>query len=188
VRARIFYVNLGRRAETDPIGFEGGDYNLYRYVGNNFVNSTDPSGLKKDKGTVTEAQGVGSCYTDEFKNCCTACGECFDPCAATAAALSGGKKAGWKCGDIVECCLKSKSKKCVTVTINDTGGQEGRLIDFGCCYVIRKGFFPGYGLQKVKCKKLRNKAIKRKCKNQKQCGSPEQRGCQCGGKLKNPYK
>ncbi len=45
VRARNFYVNLGRWAETDPIGFKGGDYNLYRYVKNRFVVLIDPSGL-----------------------------------------------------------------------------------------------------------------------------------------------
>jgi hypothetical protein len=30
----------------DPIGYAGGDGNLYRYVGNSPVNGTDPSGLK----------------------------------------------------------------------------------------------------------------------------------------------
>ena len=29
----------------DPIGFLAGDANLQRYVGNNAVNATDPSGL-----------------------------------------------------------------------------------------------------------------------------------------------
>ncbi len=46
VRARNFYVNLGRWAETDPIGFGGGDYNLYRYVKNRFVVMIDPTGLQ----------------------------------------------------------------------------------------------------------------------------------------------
>ncbi len=45
VRARNFSVNLGRWAETDPIGFDGGDYNLYQYVKNQFVVMVDPSGL-----------------------------------------------------------------------------------------------------------------------------------------------
>ncbi|MCX6380132.1 MAG: RHS repeat-associated core domain-containing protein [Armatimonadetes bacterium] len=45
VRARHFYTNLGRWNMQDPIGFEAGDYNLYRYCGNNFVNQIDPSGL-----------------------------------------------------------------------------------------------------------------------------------------------
>lgn len=34
VRARHFNINLGRWQEPDPIGFRGGDWNLYRYVKN----------------------------------------------------------------------------------------------------------------------------------------------------------
>jgi RHS repeat-associated protein len=37
--------NVGRWTAQDPIGFEGGDVNLYRYVGNHPTNATDPSGL-----------------------------------------------------------------------------------------------------------------------------------------------
>lgn len=36
---------------TDPIGFEAGDANLYRYVGNSPPNDTDPSGLSP-KGKI----------------------------------------------------------------------------------------------------------------------------------------
>lgn len=35
----------GRFISKDPIGFKGGDMNLYGYVGNNPVNFIDPSGL-----------------------------------------------------------------------------------------------------------------------------------------------
>jgi hypothetical protein len=35
----------GRWTTQDPIGFSAGDYNLFRYVGNNPTNLTDPSGL-----------------------------------------------------------------------------------------------------------------------------------------------
>src|SRR5580692_8174542 len=35
----------GRWLTEDPIGFAGGDRNLYRFVGNNPVAKTDPSGL-----------------------------------------------------------------------------------------------------------------------------------------------
>jgi uncharacterized protein RhaS with RHS repeats len=36
---------IGRFLSEDPSGFDGGDPNLYRYVGNDPVNHTDPNGL-----------------------------------------------------------------------------------------------------------------------------------------------
>lgn len=36
---------LGRWTAQDPVEFDGGDVDLYRYVGNNPVNATDPLGL-----------------------------------------------------------------------------------------------------------------------------------------------
>lgn len=49
----------GRWTQPDPIEFEGEDYNLYRYVGNNPTNLTDPSGKiafgpRIDLGTTLE--------------------------------------------------------------------------------------------------------------------------------------
>ena len=44
-RARYYDAANGRFISVDPIGFEAGDTNLYRYVGNNSTNSTDPSGM-----------------------------------------------------------------------------------------------------------------------------------------------
>ena len=38
-------MDLGRWQEPDPIGFKGGDYNLYRYVDNRVVSETNTSGL-----------------------------------------------------------------------------------------------------------------------------------------------
>lgn len=35
----------GRWLIEDPIGFDAGDVNLYRYVGNNPTNAIDPTGL-----------------------------------------------------------------------------------------------------------------------------------------------
>jgi len=44
-RARYYDPTVGRFVTKDPIGFGGGDYNLYGYVGNNPINFSDPDGL-----------------------------------------------------------------------------------------------------------------------------------------------
>ncbi|RFA37449.1 RHS repeat-associated core domain-containing protein [Alkalilimnicola ehrlichii] len=44
-RARYYLPNLGRFAAEDPIGFSGGDVNLYGYVEGDPVNYVDPHGL-----------------------------------------------------------------------------------------------------------------------------------------------
>ena len=45
MRARYYDPEVGRFVSEDPIGFEGGDVNLYAYVQNNPVNRVDPTGL-----------------------------------------------------------------------------------------------------------------------------------------------
>jgi RHS repeat-associated protein len=45
-RARYYDARAGRFLTKDPIGFLGGDTNLYRYVQNNPLNLADPWGLK----------------------------------------------------------------------------------------------------------------------------------------------
>ena len=44
-RARYYDAENGRFISEDPIAFEAGDANLYRYVGNNPGNGTDPMGM-----------------------------------------------------------------------------------------------------------------------------------------------
>ena len=44
-RARYYSPSLGRFISEDPAGFAAGDPNLYRYVGGDPLNATDPSGL-----------------------------------------------------------------------------------------------------------------------------------------------
>jgi RHS repeat-associated protein len=47
-RARTYSAELGRFLQIDPIKFDAGDPNIYRYVGNDPVNGTDPWGLSED--------------------------------------------------------------------------------------------------------------------------------------------
>ena len=49
--ARYYDPSTGRFLSTDPAGFTAGDENLYRYVGNSPVDSTDPTGLCADSPT-----------------------------------------------------------------------------------------------------------------------------------------
>ena len=46
-RNRVYSSSLGRFLQTDPIRFQAGDVNIYRYVSNNPVNWTDPLGLDR---------------------------------------------------------------------------------------------------------------------------------------------
>jgi RHS repeat-associated protein len=43
--ARWYDPRMARFTSADPSGFDGGDPNLYRYVGNSPLNATDPTGL-----------------------------------------------------------------------------------------------------------------------------------------------
>lgn len=49
-RARAYSPALGRLLQADPIDFDGGDPNIYRYCRNNPINWIDPSGLEPNYG------------------------------------------------------------------------------------------------------------------------------------------
>jgi RHS repeat-associated protein len=44
-RNRFYYPALGRFLQSDPLGFDAGDMNFFRYCGHDPVNGSDPSGL-----------------------------------------------------------------------------------------------------------------------------------------------
>ncbi|WP_153559381.1 RHS repeat-associated core domain-containing protein [Roseimaritima sediminicola] len=50
-RARYYDAAIGRWISQDPIGFEAGDANLYRYVGNGTATATDSSGWCAEPAT-----------------------------------------------------------------------------------------------------------------------------------------
>ena len=45
-RARYYDAITSRFINEDPIGFDGGDFNLFRYTQNNPINLVDPFGLE----------------------------------------------------------------------------------------------------------------------------------------------
>ena len=57
-RARYYDSGMGRFINEDPIGFAAGDFNLFRYVGNNSINWIDPFGLVKWKEVGKGLAGV----------------------------------------------------------------------------------------------------------------------------------
>jgi len=54
-RNRFYHPGVGRFLQPDPIGFQGGEVNWYRYVGNRAANLRDPLGLQM----LVAGQGVG---------------------------------------------------------------------------------------------------------------------------------
>jgi RHS repeat-associated protein len=72
-RSRYYSPSLQRFISQDPTGFEGGDVNLYAYVGNTPVNLTDPFGtnpLAAAAGVCLEGAIIGAA-TDALINALT---------------------------------------------------------------------------------------------------------------------
>ncbi len=75
VRARTLNTAQGRWMTQDPIGFKGGDYNLYRYVNNRPTVLVDPSGMKCPPPNIHDDWGTWvDCASSQLK-------ECKDDCA-----------------------------------------------------------------------------------------------------------
>jgi RHS repeat-associated protein len=58
IRARHYDTANGRWTSTDPIGFDGKDWNLYRYVYNRPINHRDMYGLDDDDPTCSASSGA----------------------------------------------------------------------------------------------------------------------------------
>lgn len=57
LRARDYDPQTGQFTSQDPLGLAAGDSNFYRYVGNNAVNTTDPSG-NDDQAQIVNQNGT----------------------------------------------------------------------------------------------------------------------------------
>jgi RHS repeat-associated protein len=59
MRARYYDPQVKRFISEDPLGFDGGDLNLYAYVGNNPVMGVDPLGLRTWSLGISSSAGLG---------------------------------------------------------------------------------------------------------------------------------
>jgi RHS repeat-associated protein len=59
-RKRVYSPSLGRFLQTDPLRFDAGDVNIYRYCGNNPMNGTDGTGLSVTLLSMPGAVPLGS--------------------------------------------------------------------------------------------------------------------------------
>jgi RHS repeat-associated protein len=182
VRARPYRQDLGQWMTLDPLWPRE---HPYVYGESQPLVSVDPMGFRSQS---KDFAGTATCYSQEegFKNCCTACGQCFNDemeCGPYAATLRTGG-ADWKCGDIVHCCYTGPqvlNPTCITVTITDTGrGTQDAVIDLGCCYAKKIGWIKNPNARlKVKCRKTKDKPLPRKCRSHDDWGPASSRGRHC---------
>ena len=74
-RARFYDAAAGRFISHDPVSFEGGDANLYRYVGNATTQLVDPSGLTVTAESAQQRSArkstlstIRRCIAENFKD------------------------------------------------------------------------------------------------------------------------
>jgi RHS repeat-associated protein len=65
-RNRFMSPDLGRFIQPDPVGFKGDASNLYRYVGNDWANRTDPTGLGERESNPILQEQIR--YSEQLRN------------------------------------------------------------------------------------------------------------------------
>jgi RHS repeat-associated protein len=78
-RARYYSPGMGKFISEDPIGFAGGDVNLYAYAGNSPLNMTDPSGLCGWTDPLGCVSGIGNSIRKSDYNPVNYCWSCVEP-------------------------------------------------------------------------------------------------------------
>lgn len=135
-RARYYDPIEGRFISKDPIGFLGGDLNLFGYVQNNPVNRIDPSGKFTEVGVRPfyphKVPYARHCFvrfngknsdTLSFDN--TGVHEDPNPGGATYSKTTG--------NDCADDCVKKEMKKCMA--------SEYDFTDFNCCMCVSNALY-----------------------------------------------
>ena len=119
MRARYYDPLNGRFISEDPLGFDGGDVNLYVYSGNNPVLLVDPWGLTWQQDVEFVARGVGAIIVESH----IYLAEQFSQQLVTALAL--GRIGRMAQLSHIESAVLDNSIKTGAI-LNAVGGTEGR--------------------------------------------------------------
>ena len=120
----MYSPSLSRWINRDPIG-ENGGVNLYAYVENSPVGSTDPEGLAP-KGWTPSRKGYKNCTAPERKSCCGSnLNKCLDKCKDLPCNPPPEDPLGATKGGCTRCCL-GHYRSC---TLNSPGGWPGNAWD-----------------------------------------------------------
>ncbi len=91
--ARNYDPGTGRFLSEDPIGFKGGDINLFRYLQNQPVNYTDPTGNYSSSGNDCESKALMEYFvnldTNDLRSCDVLLEKAMDRCDRKVAITSG---------------------------------------------------------------------------------------------------
>ncbi len=122
-KARWYQPTLGRFMQNDPVRFDAGDINLYRYCGNDPVNRADPLGLA-DVNLISPSDSA-------FKGAelIPSKGEVFT------VVVHGAKDGGFYADARGETPIKTKE---VIKAIKEGGHKEGQPIQAAICYGASK--------------------------------------------------
>ncbi|PZR76763.1 MAG: hypothetical protein DLM73_01680 [Chthoniobacterales bacterium] len=73
-RNRMYHPGLGRFLQTDPVGFDAGDMNLFRYCADDPVDRSDPTGLEGEEynfeyaSSVARTQAMAAQFAPDVKS------------------------------------------------------------------------------------------------------------------------